>query len=150
MGFPDGASSKEPACQCRRHKRCGFDPWVGKITWRRAWQQTPVVFSEESHGQKEEPGGMAHRVSNSRTRLKQFSMHEEDADLLDHHLVMVMGPHSPAWNTEGWHFICVSFTVYCSKLWSCTDGPSSVTPGLFQPLCLSFFITGKEILTTWI
>ena len=24
--FPGGASSKEPACQCRRHKRCRFDP----------------------------------------------------------------------------------------------------------------------------
>ena len=26
MGFPGGASGKKPACQCRRHKRCGFDP----------------------------------------------------------------------------------------------------------------------------
>ena len=26
MGFPGGASGKEPACQCRRHKRCRFDP----------------------------------------------------------------------------------------------------------------------------
>ena len=26
-----GASGKEPACQCRRHKRRGFDPYVGKI-----------------------------------------------------------------------------------------------------------------------
>ena len=25
----------EPACQCRRHNRCGFDPWVGKIPWKR-------------------------------------------------------------------------------------------------------------------
>ena len=24
--FPVGASGKEPACQCRRRKRCGFDP----------------------------------------------------------------------------------------------------------------------------
>ena len=24
-------SDKEPACQCRRHKRCGLDPWLGKI-----------------------------------------------------------------------------------------------------------------------
>ena len=24
-------SGKEPACQCRRHKRHGFDPWVWKI-----------------------------------------------------------------------------------------------------------------------
>jgi len=22
----------------------GFDPWVGKIPWRRAWQPTPVFF----------------------------------------------------------------------------------------------------------
>ena len=30
-GFPDGASGKEPTCQCRRHKKLGFNPWVGKI-----------------------------------------------------------------------------------------------------------------------
>ena len=34
LGFPSGASDKEPACQCRRR----LDPWVGKIPWRRAWQ----------------------------------------------------------------------------------------------------------------
>ena len=28
---PGGASGQEPACQCRRQKRCEFDPWVGKI-----------------------------------------------------------------------------------------------------------------------
>ena len=31
-----GASGKEPACQCRRHKRYRLDPWVGKIPWRKA------------------------------------------------------------------------------------------------------------------
>jgi len=30
-GFPGGAGGKEPACQFRRHKRCGFNPWVRKI-----------------------------------------------------------------------------------------------------------------------
>ena len=37
--FPGGTGGKEPTCQCRRYKRCGFDPWVGKIPWvgRRAW-----------------------------------------------------------------------------------------------------------------
>ena len=49
MGFPGGASGKEPACQCRRHKRLGFDPWVGKIPWRRAWQPIPVFLPGESH-----------------------------------------------------------------------------------------------------
>ena len=34
-----------------RHKRWGFDPWVGKIPWRRAWQPTPVFLPGESHGQ---------------------------------------------------------------------------------------------------
>ena len=29
---------KEPACQCRRHGRCKFDPWVRKIPWSRIWQ----------------------------------------------------------------------------------------------------------------
>ena len=51
MGFPHGTSSKEPACQCRRHNRRGFDPWVGKIPWRRAWQPTPVFFPGELQGQ---------------------------------------------------------------------------------------------------
>ena len=34
-GFPRWLSGKESACQCRRHKRHGFNPWVGKISWRR-------------------------------------------------------------------------------------------------------------------
>ena len=31
-GFSGGTSGEEPACQCRRRGRCGFDPWVGKIS----------------------------------------------------------------------------------------------------------------------
>ena len=49
---PGGASGKEPACQCKRDKRWGFDPRVGKIPWRRAWQPTPVFLPGESHGQR--------------------------------------------------------------------------------------------------
>ena len=30
-----GASGNDPACQCRRHKRPWFDPWVKMIPWRR-------------------------------------------------------------------------------------------------------------------
>ena len=29
-----------------------FNPWVGKIPWRRAWQPTPVFLSGESRGQR--------------------------------------------------------------------------------------------------
>ena len=55
MGFPGGASGQEPDCRCRRRRGVGrlrFDPWVGQIPWRRAWQPTPVFLPGESHGQK--------------------------------------------------------------------------------------------------
>ena len=42
-------SGKEPACHSRRY---GFNPWAGKILWRRAWQPTPVFLPGEPHGQK--------------------------------------------------------------------------------------------------
>ena len=29
-----------------------FNPWVGKIPWRRKWQSTPVFLPGESHGQR--------------------------------------------------------------------------------------------------
>ena len=40
---PGGASGKELVCQCRRHKRCGFNPWVGKIPWKR--HGNPLQYS---------------------------------------------------------------------------------------------------------
>ena len=46
------ASSKEPACHCRRCRSRGFDPWVGKILWRRKWQPTPVFLPGKFHGQR--------------------------------------------------------------------------------------------------
>ena len=49
---PGGASGEELTCKCRRHKRCRFDPWVGKISWRRTWQPTPVFMPGKSHGQR--------------------------------------------------------------------------------------------------
>ena len=51
-GFPGGTSGKEPTCQCRRHKRSWFHPWVGKVLWRRKWQPTPIFLPGESHGQR--------------------------------------------------------------------------------------------------
>ena len=44
MGFPGGASGKECPCQFRRHRRLGFNPWVGKISWRRWWRPLQHSF----------------------------------------------------------------------------------------------------------
>ena len=52
LGFSGGASDKEPACQCRRPKRHGFDPSGRKIPWRKEWQPTPMFLLGESRGQR--------------------------------------------------------------------------------------------------
>ena len=63
MGFPGGSVVKESACQCRRHRRYQFDPWVRKIPWRRiqhsclenpvdrrAWEATIHGLQRAGHG----------------------------------------------------------------------------------------------------
>ena len=50
--LPRCLSGKESICQCRIHKRYGFDPWVGKIPSRRKRQPTPVCLPGETHGQR--------------------------------------------------------------------------------------------------
>ena len=76
-GFPGGASGKEPTCQCRRHRRHGFDPWVGKISWRKARQPTPGLLPEESPW-TEEPGelqSIESQESDTTERLFTFHFH---------------------------------------------------------------------------
>ena len=43
---------KNPLANAARCKTCGFDPWVRKLPWRRAWPPTSVFLSGESHGQR--------------------------------------------------------------------------------------------------
>ena len=69
------SSGKEPACQCRRHKTCWFNSWVGKIPWRWAWEFTPIFLPAESHGQRSLAGYIAQGVAKSWTWLKWLSMH---------------------------------------------------------------------------
>ena len=46
MGLPRWLSGKEPARQCRRF---GFNPWVGKILWRRKWQPSRACTHTHTH-----------------------------------------------------------------------------------------------------
>jgi len=52
MGLPRWLNGKETTCQCGRLRRCGFDPWVGTITWRQKWPPSPVFLPGKSHGQR--------------------------------------------------------------------------------------------------
>jgi len=49
---PRWFSGKESTCQCRRRKRHGSNPWIGKIPWRRKWQPTLVFFHGRSNRQR--------------------------------------------------------------------------------------------------
>ena len=75
LGFPGVAKDKEPSCHCRRCKRHGFDPWVGKITWRRKWQPTPVFLPVEFHGERslESYGPKGHKESDTTEATWQLS-----------------------------------------------------------------------------
>ena len=47
------------------HLKCGihgFDPWVGKIPWRREWLPTPVFWTGEFHGQRNLASYIVHGV----------------------------------------------------------------------------------------
>ena len=68
--------SKEPTFQWRRHKRHSFNPWVGKIPWRRVWQPTPVFSPGESHGQKSLEGysPWGHKESERHTQTKHMNL----------------------------------------------------------------------------
>ena len=74
VGFPGDPSCKEPACQCRRHKRFGFNLWIGKIPWRRVWQHIPEFLPGKSHGQRAW-WSTVYRITKSPTSLKRLSMH---------------------------------------------------------------------------
>ena len=55
VGLPRWLSGKEPTCKCKRCRRHGFNPWVGKVVWGRKRQQPASVFLPgKCHGQ--EPG----------------------------------------------------------------------------------------------
>ena len=47
-----GASGKESTCQCKRCKRHGLNPWIGKIPCSRKGQPTPVFLLGKSYGQR--------------------------------------------------------------------------------------------------
>ena len=66
--LPRWHSGKESACQCRRCKRHKFDPWVGKMPWRRAWGPTRYSCLENP---MDRGAWMAavHAVAESQTRL---------------------------------------------------------------------------------
>ena len=65
--LPRWLTGKESACQCRRRRRRGFNPWVRKIPRRRKWKPTPVFLPGKFH-KKRSWRTTVHGVPKSQTR----------------------------------------------------------------------------------
>ena len=53
LASPSGSDGKKK--KKKNHLQCGrprFNPWIGKISWRREWLPTPVFFPGEFHGDR--------------------------------------------------------------------------------------------------
>ena len=76
LRLPWSDSGKESTCQCRRHRRHGFNPWVRKIPWRRKWLPTPVFLPGESLWTRGPWWATVHGVTESWTQLSTHSCRE--------------------------------------------------------------------------
>ena len=44
----DGSADKEFTGNAGEHRRCRYDPWVGKMPWNRKWQPPPIFSPEKN------------------------------------------------------------------------------------------------------
>ena len=83
LGFPGGTSGKELACQCRRPKRCGFDPWIRNIPWRSKWQPTPGFLPGKSQRQRS-PVGYSPRGCKRESDMTEATKQKNQSLMADH------------------------------------------------------------------
>ena len=95
-GFPDSSVGKESAYQCRRCRRCGFDPWIRKIPWRWAWQPTPA-FCLENPTDREAWQAIVHGVQRVRHGWSKWA-------------------HMCTWTHASFFVLCVSCLLLLSQL----------------------------------
>ena len=82
--FPGGSDGKASACN---GGRAGFNPWIGKVPWRRKWQPTLVLLPGKSHGRRSlvgySPWGCKESDTNKQLHFLNYDGGNEDnGDLL--------------------------------------------------------------------
>ena len=72
LSFGPLGFNKKIHLQFRKCRKCRFDPWVGKIPWRRKWQPALVFLPGESYKQRslEHYSLRGHKESDTTERLK--------------------------------------------------------------------------------
>ena len=111
LGIPGGSDDKESVCNTGD----GFDPWVGKIPWRREWLYTPVFLPGESQGRRSLAGysSWRHKELDMTDQLTHSLFHfqfipklrssPQRGSLFSSFLFLTLQPHS-AINTKYKHF----------------------------------------------
>ena len=94
--------------KCRRP---GFNPWVGKIPWKREWQPTPVFFPEDFHGQRSLAGYSSWR--------------HKELDTTEQHLAF---------------FRKVTMIVWCALIHPFQSSPINIVLPLLYPFLWYFFL----------
>ena len=127
----------------------GFDPWIGKIPWRRKWQSTPVLLPGKSHGQRSLVGysPWGRKESDTAERLHLTSVKCPKARLLQ---LLI-----PGMSTRGQHFLLPAplITVKQSPRDSCAwvgneNGTcQNSTQGLMFQYFYSLIFTPRKIPT---
>ena len=108
QGFPGGSVVKNLPAKGRRR---GFDPWVGKIPWRKKWQPTPVLLPGKSHEQKS--------LADCRPRaLKRVR----------HHLVTKQQQHLVSYSPTAWVVSLICPLLMLSNVFNCVHTHTH-TPG---------------------
>ena len=74
LGYLGGAVVKNPPANAEDAKRCWFNPWLGKIPWRRIWQPAPIFLPGKFHGQRSlaDYGSRGRRASDTTEHIHTF------------------------------------------------------------------------------
>ena len=151
LGSSSGSRGKESACQCRRCRRPGFSPWVGKMPWRREWLPTPVFLPGEFHGQRS-------LVGYSPQGRKELDMPEQILN------IPFMGQHSQTTQSPVLRYCCKHKLQYCVNLrthrlplrrvpgWGAVEAVTSLHRGglglatqlISQDYCF-IYLSGKQV-----
>ena len=79
LSIPTSVMSADSAVKIllamQKGRRLRFDPWVGKIPWRRKWQPTPVFLLGKFHGQRSLAGYSPWGCKESDTTEQLHSLH---------------------------------------------------------------------------
>ena len=127
QGSPGSPNGKESAYQCRRHKRCGFDPWVRKKPWRKKWKPTPVFWPREFHGlcspwgHKESDTTEWLSLSLSNDEFKIYILYTFSIMYIIKSLLLDTKWFSVLW----WTFVCLCYILMADSRHRLLNGPKS-------------------------